>query len=132
MNSNINRDSKKISLGNLIAIFGIMITLLTTGIQLIYSFYQNGRIIYYGIPYFKIIQNDSKTWFFINILFILFCFFILFYMIRRNYLQKRKQNNAFTNLGMLCFTEIIFLSFIFLVYSNTSNLSLLQFIISSK
>lgn len=103
MNSNINRDSKKISLGNLIAIFGIMITLLTTGIQ----------------------------WFFINILFILFCFFILFYMIRRNNLQKRKQNNAFTNLGMLCFTEIIFLSFIFLVYSNTSNLSLLQFIISS-
>lgn len=61
MNSNINRDSKKISLGNLIAVFGIMITLLTTGIQLIYSFYQNGRIIYYGIPYFKIIQNDSKT-----------------------------------------------------------------------
>lgn len=38
MNSNINRDSKKISLGNLIAIFGIMITLLTTGIQLIYFF----------------------------------------------------------------------------------------------
>lgn len=71
-----------------------MITLLTTGIQSIYSFYQNSRIIYYGIPYFKIIQNDSKIWLFINILFILFCFFILFYMIRRNYLQKRKQNNV--------------------------------------
>ena len=131
MNSNINRDNKKISLGNLIAIFGIVITLFTTGIHLIYSFYQNGRMSYYQIPFFKMIQNDSETWFFINILFILLWFLIPFYLIRKQYLQKRKLKKAFTNLNFFWSLEIILLVYLNFIYLYTNNLSIFQMIINN-
>lgn len=135
LNSSKDQDStknlKNISVGDLIAIIGVVITMITTGSQLIYSFYQNGRMIYYGIPYFKIIQTDSQTWFFINIFFMILLFFIMFYITRRKYLQKRKQNRALTNLDLFCFLELFFLVFIFFIYTNNSSFSLFQFIISS-
>ena len=135
MNSSKNQDSIKklinISVGDLIAVVGVIITIFSIGSQLFYSFYQNGRMMYYGIPYFKIIQTNSQTWFFINIFFIILFFFIQFYITRRTYLQKRKQDRSFTHLEICYFAEFVFVVFMIITYLNITNLSLFNIIISS-